>query len=188
MAVQRTFSILKPDVTRRNLTGAVNQRIEAAGLRIVAQKRVHMTRAQAETFYGVHRERPFFGELVEMMTAAPVVVQVLEGEDAIQRYRDVMGATNPEKAAAGTIRKDFALSMGENSAHGSDAPETAAQEIAQFFSGNEIVGLTKKLCSGCRSPLKRDLRRRRFASHRQRVAFDDAIWSRIGPKSRSRAC
>ena len=101
MAVQRTFSILKPDVTRRNLTGAVNQRIEAAGLRIVAQKRVHMTRAQAETFYGVHRERPFFGELVEMMTAAPVVVQVLEGEDAIQRYRDVMGATNPEKAAAG---------------------------------------------------------------------------------------
>jgi nucleoside-diphosphate kinase len=140
MAVQRTFSILKPDVTRRNLTGAVNQRIEAAGLRIVAQKRLHMSRAQAETFYGVHRERPFFGELVEMMTAAPVVVQVLEGEEAIQRYRDVMGATNPEKAAAGTIRKDFALSMGENSAHGSDAPETAAQEIAQFFSGNEIVG------------------------------------------------
>jgi nucleoside-diphosphate kinase len=140
MAVQRTFSILKPDVTRRNLTGAVNQRIEAAGLRIVAQKRVHMTQAQAEAFYGVHRERPFFGELVEMMTAAPVVVQVLEGEDAIQRYRDVMGATNPEKAAPGTIRKDFALSMGENSVHGSDAPETAAQEIAQFFSGNEIVG------------------------------------------------
>lgn len=140
MAVQRTFSILKPDVTRRNLTGAVNQRIEAAGLRIVAQKRVHMSRAQAERFYGVHRERPFFGELVEMMTAAPVVVQVLEGDNAIQRYRDVMGATNPEKAAAGTIRKDFALSMGENSVHGSDAPETAAQEIAQFFSGNEIVG------------------------------------------------
>src|SRR3984957_14511220 len=141
MAVQRTFSILKPDVIRRNLTGAVNQRIEAAGLRIVAQKRVHMTRAQAETFYGVHRERPFFGELVEMMTAAPVVVQVLEGEDAIQRYRDVMGATNPEKAAAGTIRKDFALSMGENSVHGSDAPEPAAQEIVQFFSGNEFVGV-----------------------------------------------
>ena len=140
MAVQRTFSILKPDVTRRNLTGAVNQRIEAAGLRIVAQKRVHMTKAQAEAFYGVHRERPFFGELVEMMTAAPVVVQVLEGEDAIQRYRDVMGATNPEKAAAGTIRKDFALSMGENSVHGSDAPETAAVEIAQWFSGNELVG------------------------------------------------
>jgi nucleoside-diphosphate kinase len=140
MAVQRTFSILKPDVTRRNLTGAVNQRIEAAGLRIVAQKRVQMTRPQAETFYGVHRERPFFVELVKMMIAAPVVVQVLEGEDAIQRYRDVMGATNPEKAAAGTIRKDFALSMGENSVHGSDAPETAAQEIAQFFAGNEIVG------------------------------------------------
>ena len=140
MAVQRTFSILKPDVTRRNLTGAVNQRIEAAGLRIVAQKRVQMTRAQAEAFYGVHRERPFFGELVEMMTAAPVVVQVLEGEDAIQRYRDVMGATNPEKAAPGTIRKDFALSMGENSVHGSDAPETAAVEIAQFFAANEIVG------------------------------------------------
>jgi nucleoside-diphosphate kinase len=140
MALERTFSILKPDVTRRNLTGAVNARIETAGLRIVAQKRVHMTRAQAETFYGVHRERPFFGELVEMMTAAPVVVQVLEGDNAIQRYRDVMGATNPEKAAAGTIRKDFALSMGENSVHGSDAPATAAVEIAQFFSGNEIVG------------------------------------------------
>ena len=140
MALERTFSILKPDVTRRNLTGAVNARIEAAGLRIVAQKRVKMTRAQAETFYGVHRERPFFGELVEMMTAAPVVVQVLEGDDAIQRYRDVMGATNPEKAAAGTIRKDFAQSMGENSVHGSDAPATAAVEIAQFFSGNEIVG------------------------------------------------
>ena len=140
MALERTFSILKPDVTRRNLTGAVNARIEAAGLRIVAQKRVQMTRAQAETFYGVHRERPFFGELVEMMTAAPVVVQVLEGDDAIQRYRDVMGATNPEKAAAGTIRKDFALSMGENSVHGSDAPATAVVEIAQFFSGNEIVG------------------------------------------------
>jgi nucleoside-diphosphate kinase len=139
MAVQRTFSILKPDITRRNLTGAVNQRIEAAGLRIVAQKRVRMTKAQAETFYGVHRERPFFGELVEMMTAAPVVVQVLEGADAIQRYRDAMGATDPKKAAPGTIRKDFALSMGENSVHGSDAPETAAQEIAQFFSGNEIV-------------------------------------------------
>ena len=140
MAAQRTFSILKPDVTRRNLTGAVNAKIEAAGLRIVAQKRVWMTRGQAETFYAVHKERPFFGELVEFMTSGPVVVQVLEGEDAIQRYRDVMGATNPEKAAAGTIRKDFAVSMGENSAHGSDAPETAAVEIAQFFAGNEIVG------------------------------------------------
>ena len=140
MAVKRTFSILKPDVTRRNLTGAVNQRIEAAGLRIVAQKRVHMTKAQSETFYAVHRERPFFRELVEMMIAAPVVVQVLEGEDAIARYRDVMGATDPKKAEPGTIRKDFALSMGENSVHGSDAPETAAVEIAQWFSGNEIVG------------------------------------------------
>jgi nucleoside-diphosphate kinase len=140
MALERTFSILKPDVTRRNLTGAVNQRIEAAGLRIIAQKRVQMSRAQAETFYGVHRERPFFGELVEMMIAAPVVVQVLEGENAILRYREVMGATNPAKADEGTIRKDFALSMGENSVHGSDAPETAAQEIAQWFAGNELVG------------------------------------------------
>jgi nucleoside-diphosphate kinase len=140
MAKEQTFSILKPDVTRRNLTGAVNAKIEAAGLRIVAQKRLQMTRAQAEKFYGVHKDRPFFGELVEMMTAAPVVVQVLEGDNAIQRYRDVMGATNPEKAAPGTIRKEFALSMGENSAHGSDAAETAALEIAQFFSGNEIVG------------------------------------------------
>ena len=138
--MQRTFSILKPDVTKRNLTGAVNSLIEAAGLRIVAQKRIHMTRAQAETFYAVHSARPFFGELVEMMTSAPVVVQVLEGENAIQRYRDVMGATNPANAAEGTIRKTFALSMGENSAHGSDAPETAALEIAQFFAGNEIVG------------------------------------------------
>ena len=140
MAPQRTFSIIKPDATERNLTGAINAVIEGAGLRIVAQKRIRMTREQAETFYGVHRERTFFGELVEMMTAAPVVVQVLEGDNAIQRYRDVMGATNPEKAAAGTIRKDFALSMGENSVHGSDAPATAAVEIAQFFSGNEIVG------------------------------------------------
>ncbi len=140
MAIEHTFSILKPDVTRRNLTGAVNAKIEAAGLAIVAQKRIVMTRQQAETFYGVHKERPFFGELVEMMTAAPVVVQVLKGENAIAKYRGVMGATNPEKADAGTIRKDFALSMGENSVHGSDAPETAAQEIAQFFSGNEIVG------------------------------------------------
>jgi len=140
MAVQQTFSILKPDVTRRNLTGAVNARIEAAGLRIIAQKRVQMTKAEAERFYGVHRERPFFGELVEMMTAAPVVVQVLEGEDAIDRYRTIMGATDPKKADAGTIRKDFALSMGENSVHGSDAAETAKSEIAQWFSGNEIVG------------------------------------------------
>ena len=140
MAVERTFSILKPDVTRRSLTGAVNAVIEAAGLRIVAQRRIRMTRAQAEAFYGVHRERPFYGELVEMMTSAPVVVQVLEGENAILKYREVMGATDPDKAEAGTLRKLFALSMGENSAHGSDAPETARQEIAQFFQPDEIVG------------------------------------------------
>lgn len=140
MAIEQTFSILKPDVTRRNLTGAVNAKIEGAGLRIVAQKRVHMTRTQAEAFYGVHKERPFFGELVDMMIAEPVVVQVLRGENAIAKYREVMGATNPEKADAGTIRKDFALSMGENSVHGSDAPETAATEIAQFFENSEIVG------------------------------------------------
>jgi nucleoside-diphosphate kinase len=140
MALERTFSIIKPDATRRNLTGAINAKIEQAGLRIVAQKRVQMTRGQAETFYGVHRERPFFGELVETMTAGPVVVQVLEGEGAIKKYREIMGATNPANADAGTIRKDFALSVGENSVHGSDAPETAAVEIAQWFSGNEIVG------------------------------------------------
>ncbi|MEN5081750.1 nucleoside-diphosphate kinase [Bosea sp. TWI1241] len=140
MAVQRTFSILKPDATRRNLTGAVNAVIEKAGLRIVAQKRIQMTKAQAETFYAVHKERPFFGELVEFMTSGPVVVQVLEGEEAIAKYREVMGATNPANAAEGTIRKLFAESVGENTVHGSDAPETAAIEIAQFFSGNEIVG------------------------------------------------
>ena len=140
MAVQRTFSILKPDATRRNLTGAVNAVIEKAGLRIVAQKRIQMTKAQAETFYAVHAARPFFGELVEFMTSGPVVVQVLEGEDGIAKYREVMGATNPANAAEGTVRKLFALSVGENTVHGSDAPETAAIEIAQFFSGNEIVG------------------------------------------------
>ncbi len=140
MAIQRTFSIIKPDATRRNLTGAINATIEKAGLRIVAQKRVHMTRAQAETFYAVHKERPFFGELVEQMSASPVVVQVLEGDDAIARYRAVMGATNPEKADEGTIRKLFALNMGENSVHGSDSAENAAIEIAQWFAGNEIVG------------------------------------------------
>ena len=140
MAVQRTFSILKPDATKRNLTGAVNAVFEKAGLRIVAQKRIQMTKAQAETFYGVHKERPFFGELVEFMTSGPVVVQVLEGEDAIAKHREVMGATNPANAAEGTVRKLFALSVGENTVHGSDAPETAAIEIAQFFSGNEIVG------------------------------------------------
>ncbi|HVB88627.1 MAG TPA: nucleoside-diphosphate kinase [Beijerinckiaceae bacterium] len=140
MSIQRTFSILKPDATRRNLTGAINARIEQAGLRIIAQKRVLMTRAQAETFYSVHRERPFFGELVETMTAGPVVVQVLEGENAIAAYRDVMGATNPANAASGTIRKDFAVSMGENSVHGSDAEATAQIEIAQWFAQNELVG------------------------------------------------
>jgi nucleoside-diphosphate kinase len=140
MAVERTFSIIKPDATKRNLTGAINAIIEKAGLRIVAQKRVRITREQAETFYGVHRERPFFGELVEFMTSGPVVVQVLEGEGAIAKYRDVMGATDPKKAAEGTIRKVHAQSIGENSVHGSDAPDTAAQEIAQFFAGNEIVG------------------------------------------------
>jgi nucleoside-diphosphate kinase len=140
MTVQRTFSIIKPDATERNLTGGVNAVIEKAGLRIVAQKRIHMTKAQAEAFYSVHSARPFFGELVEFMISAPVVVQVLEGDNAIARYRDVMGATNPANAAEGTIRKLFAKSVGENSVHGSDAPETAAMEIAQFFSANEIVG------------------------------------------------
>ena len=137
---ERTFSIIKPDATRRNLTGKVNAVIEDAGLRIVAQRRIKMSRAQAEKFYEVHKERPFFGELVEFMTSGPVVVQVLEGEGAIAKYREVMGATNPANAAEGTIRKLFAKSVGENSVHGSDAPETAAVEIAQFFSGNEIVG------------------------------------------------
>ena len=140
MTIERTFSIIKPDATPRNLTGAVNALIEKAGLRIVAQKRIRMTRGQAETFYAVHKARPFFGELVDFMTSGPVVVQVLEGEGAIAKYRDVMGATDPSKAAPGTIRKEYAKSIGENSAHGSDAAETAAIEIAQFFSGNEIVG------------------------------------------------
>ncbi|MEX0299541.1 MAG: nucleoside-diphosphate kinase [Kordiimonas sp.] len=140
MAVQRTFSIIKPDATNRNLTGAINAIFEKAGLRIVAQKRIQMTQAQAETFYAVHSERPFFGELVEFMTSAPVVVQVLEGENAVLAHREVMGATNPAEAAEGTVRKEFALSIGENSVHGSDSEENAAIEIAQFFSGNEIVG------------------------------------------------
>jgi nucleoside-diphosphate kinase len=140
MALERTFSILKPDATRRNLTGAVNAMIEGVGLRIIAQKRIHMTRAQAETFYSVHAARPFFGELVDFMTSAPVVVQVLEGENAIAAYRTVMGATNPANADEGTIRKAHAVSVGENTVHGSDAAETAAIEIAQFFAGNEIVG------------------------------------------------
>ena len=137
---EHTFSILKPDATRRNLTGAVNAVIEAAGLRIVAQKRIHMTSAQAGKFYEVHSERPFFGELVEFMTSGPVVVQVLEGENAVARYREVMGATTPANADEGTIRKLFAESVGENTVHGSDSQENAALEIAQFFSGLEIVG------------------------------------------------
>src|SRR5689334_16124581 len=140
MALERTFSIIKPDATARNLTGAVNAMIEQAGLRMVAQKRVRITPQQAETFYAVHRERPFFRELVDFMVSGPVVVQVLEGENAIAKYRDIMGATDPAKAAAGTIRKVHAKSIGENSVHGSDAADTAAQEIAQFFSGNDIVG------------------------------------------------
>lgn len=140
MAGTRTFSIIKPDATARNLTGAINKVIEEGGLRIIAQRRIHMSQAQAERFYDVHKERPFFGELVEFMTSAPVVVQVLEGENAVARYRDVMGATNPEEAADGTIRKLFAKSIGENSAHGSDSDENAAIEIAQFFSESDIVG------------------------------------------------
>jgi nucleoside-diphosphate kinase len=139
-SMSRTFSIIKPDATRRNLTGAINAVIEAAGLRIVAQRRVKLTQAQAEEFYGVHKERPFFGELVGQMTAEPVVVQVLEADDAVPKYREVMGATNPEQAAEGTLRKLFALSIGENSVHGSDSDENAALEIAQFFSDDQIVG------------------------------------------------
>ena len=140
MAIERTFSIIKPDATARNLTCAINAIIEKAGLRIVAQKRIQMTRGQAEAFYAVHKARPFFGELVDFMVSGPVVVQVLEGEGAILKYRDAMGATDPSKAAEGTIRKAHAQSIGENSVHGSDAAETASVEIAQFFSGNEIVG------------------------------------------------
>jgi nucleoside-diphosphate kinase len=140
MVTQRTFSILKPDATERNLTGAINAVIEGAGLRIIAQKRIRMSKREAETFYAVHRERPFFGELVDFMISGPVVVQVLEGDNAVMRYREIMGATNPANAAEGSIRKKFARSVGENSVHGSDSPENAAIEIAQFFSGNEIVG------------------------------------------------
>ena len=140
MAVERTLSIIKPDATRRNLTGKIIAKFEDAGLRVIASRRMRLSRADAEAFYGVHRERPFFPSLVEFMTSGPVVVQVLEGESAIAKNREVMGATNPANAAEGTIRKEFALSMGENSVHGSDAPETAAQEIGFFFSGIEIVG------------------------------------------------
>jgi nucleoside-diphosphate kinase len=136
---ERTFSIIKPDATRRNVTGEINAMIEAAGLRIVAQRRVRMTQEEAEDFYEVHRERPFYGELVEMMTSGPVVVQVLEGDDAVARYRQVMGATNPAQADEGTIRKRFALSIGENSVHGSDSADNAKIEIAQFFDEADIV-------------------------------------------------
>jgi len=140
MALERTFSIIKPDATRRNLTGAIVDRLEKAGLRVVAQKRIWMSRQQAETFYGVHKSRPFFNDLCTFMTSGPVVVQVLEGENAIAKNREVMGATDPKKAAPGTIRADFAESIEANSVHGSDAADTAAQEIAYFFAGNEIVG------------------------------------------------
>jgi nucleoside-diphosphate kinase len=140
MAIEQTFSIIKPDATRRNLTGAINAVFEQNGLRIVAQKRIHMTRAQAETFYGVHRERGFFGELVAFMISGPVVVQVLEGEGAVLKNRELMGATNPANAAEGTIRKLFAESIEANSVHGSDSAENAAVEIAYFFAGTEIVG------------------------------------------------
>ncbi|TFF18024.1 nucleoside-diphosphate kinase [Jiella endophytica] len=140
MAVERTFSMIKPDATRRNLTGAITKLLEEAGLTVVASKRVWMSRREAEGFYAVHKERPFFGELVDSMSSGPTVVQVLQGENAIAKNREVMGATNPTQAEEGTIRKEFALSIGENSVHGSDAPETAAQEIAYWFSETEIVG------------------------------------------------
>ena len=140
MALERTFSIIKPDATKRNLTGKINAKFEDAGLRIVAQKRIHLTMEQAGEFYAVHKERPFYAELCEFMASTPIIAQVLEGEGAIAKNREVMGATNPSDAAAGTIRAEFAESMGENSVHGSDAPETAALEIAYFFSGLELVG------------------------------------------------
>ena len=139
MAVERTFSIIKPDATGRNLTGAINALIERAGLRIVAQKRLRMSREQAETFYAVHRARPFFGELVEFMTSGPVVVQVLEGEDAIAKYREIMGATDPAKAERGTIRAQFATNIERNAIHGSDSPENARVEVAFFFSTSELL-------------------------------------------------
>lgn len=140
MAIERTLSIIKPDATRRNLTGKINAKFEEAGLRIVAQKRIQLTKAQAGVFYEVHNERPFYGELCDYMASEPVVVQVLEGEGAIAKNREVMGATNPADAAAGTVRAEYAESIQENSVHGSDAPETAALEIAYFFSGLELVG------------------------------------------------
>ena len=140
MAVTRTFSIIKPDATKRNLTGAVTKMLEEAGLRVIASKRIHMSREQAEGFYAVHKERPFFGELVDFMMSEPVVVQVLEGEDAVKRNRDIMGATNPAEAAPGTIRKELALSIGENTVHGSDSDENAKIEIDFFFKPEDIVG------------------------------------------------
>lgn len=140
MAIERTFSMIKPDATARNLTGRIVAKLEEAGLRVIASKRVWMSRKQAEGFYAVHRGRPFFDELCDFMSSAPTVVQVLEGENAIARNREVMGATDPAKAAEGTIRKEFARSIGENSVHGSDAPETAREEIAYWFAGIEIVG------------------------------------------------
>lgn len=139
MALERTFSIIKPDATRRNLTGIIIAKFEEGGLRVVASRRIQMTRAQAEGFYAVHKDRPFFGELVNFMISGPVVVQVLQGENAIARNREIMGATDPKKAAPGTIRAEFAESIGENSVHGSDAPETAVQEIAYFFAQSDIV-------------------------------------------------
>jgi nucleoside-diphosphate kinase len=140
MAVERTFSMIKPDATRRNLTGRINAKLEEAGLRIVAQRRVWMSRRQAEAFYAVHKDRPFYDELCTFMSSGPTIVQVLEGEGAIAKNREVMGATDPAKAAAGTIRKEFANSIGENSVHGSDAPDTAKGEIAYWFAESEIVG------------------------------------------------
>ncbi len=140
MVTERTFSIIKPDATRRNLTGLINAKLEKAGLRIVAQKRIHMSLSQAEGFYAVHKERPFFGELTEFMSSEPVIVQVLEGDNAVSKNREVMGATNPEQADAGTIRKEYALNIGENSVHGSDSLENAKIEIAYFFKDDEIVG------------------------------------------------
>ena len=140
MAIERTLSIIKPDATKRNLTGKINSKLEEAGLRIIAQKRIHLSKAQAGVFYEVHAERPFYDELCEFMASEPVVVQVLEGEGAILKNREVMGVTNPAEAAPGTIRAEFAESVGENSVHGSDAPETAAVEISYFFAGLELVG------------------------------------------------
>lgn len=140
MAIERTLSIIKPDATKRNITGKINAKFEEAGLRIIAQKRIHLSRREAGQFYEVHKDRPFYGELVEFMVSEPVVVQVLEGENAVAKHREVMGATNPAEAAEGTVRKEFALSIGENSVHGSDSLENAKNEIAFFFSGTELVG------------------------------------------------